>query len=190
MPVVANINADPGKGGIEAGVAEISRPKIELLPEARSYVGDMRFSILAEVFAVGVDNCGRIVINAGLLFLVDWHDQNHAVLFRHVLHKLDRRTVRDLFDSLVPTRLLFGAEVRRGKDLLEAKHLHTLPRSVLDQLHLVVYICLPNFRYRSIGRCHIVCLDKAAFDYSCHNYSLVVFELNKASSIGTLVLTL
>ena len=71
MPVVANVNADAGERRVETRIAEIARTEIKLFPKAGSHVRDVRLAVLAEILAVGVDDGRGVVINAGLLFLID-----------------------------------------------------------------------------------------------------------------------
>ena len=54
---------------------------------------NVRLAIFAEIFSVGVDDRGGVVVDAGLLFLVDRNNDHHAVLLRHVLHQLDCRPI-------------------------------------------------------------------------------------------------
>src|SRR4051812_22335804 len=110
MPVIANVNAYAPDGRVETRIAEIARPKVEFLPKAWIHVRDMRLSIRAEELPVGIDHSGGIIVDAGLLFLINGNDQHHSVLLRDVLHQLDGRAIRDLFNGLVPTCLLLGAE--------------------------------------------------------------------------------
>src|SRR5690606_34902099 len=142
VAVVANINADPRDRRIETRIAEIAGTKIELFPKAGSDVRDVRLAILAEVFAIRIDNGGGVVIDARLLLFIDRDDEHHAELLRNVLHQFDGRPIGNFLDRLVPTRLLLGTEIRRREDLLKAKDLHTFSRRVFDELHLMVDVRL------------------------------------------------
>jgi hypothetical protein len=112
MPVVANINADPRKRRIKTRIAKIAGLEIKFLPKSGIDVGDVRLAVFAKIFAVSINDGGGVVIDARLLFLIDRDDDHHAVLFSNFLHQLDRRAVGNPFDCLVPTRLLFGTEIR------------------------------------------------------------------------------
>ena len=85
VAVVADVDADLGEGGLEHRVAEVAGPEVELLPEARLAVGDVGLAVLAEVLAVGVDHGRGVVVDAGLLLLVDGHHDHHLVLLRQLL---------------------------------------------------------------------------------------------------------
>ena len=63
--------------GLEHRISEIARREIELLPEAREAVRDVRLAILAEILAVGVDDRRGVVVDAGHLLFVDRHDHDH-----------------------------------------------------------------------------------------------------------------
>ena len=71
MAVVADVHADLAGRGVEDGVAEVARAKIELLPEAGPDVRDVVLAVFAEVRAVGIDDGGGVVVDAGDFFFVD-----------------------------------------------------------------------------------------------------------------------
>ena len=71
---------------IEHGISEIAGAEIELLPEARRYVGDVGLPVFAEIGAVVVDDSGGVVIDAVLFHFIDWNYQRHVVLAGEVLH--------------------------------------------------------------------------------------------------------
>src|SRR6266545_2921605 len=125
-PVIADIDANARESRLKSGVTKIPRPKIKLFPEAGIYVGDVVLSVFAQILAIRVDHRGGVVVNARDLFFINRHNDNHAVRLRDFLHQPHRRAVGNLFDCLVPTRLLFGAEVGRRKYLLHAEYLHAL----------------------------------------------------------------
>ena len=52
VAVVADIDADFGEAEVEDRIAEVAGPEVELLPEARRNVRDVRLAVLAEVGAV------------------------------------------------------------------------------------------------------------------------------------------
>ncbi|HEY0871357.1 MAG TPA: hypothetical protein VGD55_13230 [Acidothermaceae bacterium] len=57
MPVVTDVDADLPDRGVEDRKAEIAGPEVELLPEAVD-VREVVLAVLAEVFAVGVEDLG------------------------------------------------------------------------------------------------------------------------------------
>src|SRR5439155_1522100 len=96
VAVVADVHADLPHGGVEDRVAEVAGAEVELLPEAVD-VRDVRLAVLAEVLAVGVDDRGGVVVDAGLILFIHRDDQHHPVLPGQLLHELRRRTLGNLF---------------------------------------------------------------------------------------------
>ena len=136
MAVVANVDADIGKLRLEDRIAEIARSEIEFFPETRRAMGNMMLSIFAEIFAVGIDNRGRVVVDTLQVFFINRNNQSHAAALRDFPHQLNRWTVRNLLDHAVPARRLLGAEVRPRKDLLHTKNLHVLACGFLDEFQM------------------------------------------------------
>src|ERR1051325_8243607 len=54
VPVIANVHADIGIGGLENGGSQVSRLEVEFFPESRFDLGDMSLAVLSEVLAVRV----------------------------------------------------------------------------------------------------------------------------------------
>ena len=81
VPVVADVDADRRVARLEHRVAEVAGLEEVLLPEARG-VRDVVLAVLAEVAAVGVVDRGGVVVDAGLLALVDRDDHRHLVFLR------------------------------------------------------------------------------------------------------------
>src|ERR1043165_6398380 len=154
VPVVADVDADLAVRRVEDWVAEVAGTEVELLPEAGGGVRDMILSILTEVGAVGVDDGGGVVVNAGALFFIERHDDDHLVLFGVLLHELRGRAVGDLLDGVVPARVLLGAEVRTGEDLLHAEHLHAFLAGLIDVLERALDLGVANGldRLAAVGR--------------------------------------
>src|SRR2546423_1772712 len=117
------------------GAAQVAGPEIELLPEPLD-VGDVGLAVRAQVRAVGVDDGGRVVVDAGGLgvFLVHRHDEDHPGLLREVLHPLRRGAVGDVLRVAVVLRVLDLAEVRPVEELLEEHHLGALLRRLVGVL--------------------------------------------------------
>src|SRR5580658_9208358 len=89
MAVVADVDADLGKAQVENRIAQVARPEVEFLPEARGHVRNMRLAVLAEVGSVVLDHRGGVVVDAFLLHLIYRYDQRDMVLARQVLHETD-----------------------------------------------------------------------------------------------------
>src|SRR5690349_11006954 len=79
VAVVADVRADRRVAGLEHRVAEVARLEEVLLPEPAG-LRDVGLAVLAEVRAVGIDDRGGVVVDAGLLALVDRDDHHHLVL--------------------------------------------------------------------------------------------------------------
>ena len=86
----------------------------------------MVLAVLAEVGAVGVDDGGGVVVEAGALDLEDRDHDHHAGLPGELLHPADGRAVRDGLGPAVVLGLLDLAEVGGVEDLLEADDLGAL----------------------------------------------------------------
>src|SRR6202035_535892 len=119
-PVVADVDADLARRGVEHRVTPVARPEVELLPEAGK-VREVVLAVLAEVRPVGVDHRGRVVEKARLLDLVHRQDHDHVELGRELREALGDRAGHRL-GVLVELRLLHLAEVRSVEELLEADH--------------------------------------------------------------------
>src|SRR5206468_3643340 len=118
-----NVDADPGEAQVEHRIAQIPRTKVEFFPEPRRHVRNVSLTILAQIAAVIADHGSGVVIDALLLALVDRDDEGDTALARLLLHQADDGPVRHGFGDIVPAGLLFGAEVRNVKDLLQADNL-------------------------------------------------------------------
>ncbi len=93
----------------------------------------MSLAVLAQHPAVVLDDDRGVVVDAGLGFLVEGHDQHHLVLFGELLHATDGGPVVRL-RGRVPFRVLLGAEVGTEEDLLQAGDLGPLGGRLGDQL--------------------------------------------------------
>src|SRR5262249_37555060 len=74
VTVVTDVDADSARGGLKDRIARVARTEIVLLPETRRDLRDVMLAILAEIPAVGVDDGRRVVVDAGVLDLVDRQD--------------------------------------------------------------------------------------------------------------------
>jgi hypothetical protein len=169
VPVIADVDADARVGRVERRIAQIARLEIELLPESRRHVRDVVLAVFAKVFAVGVNHRRRVVIDAGDLFLVDRNDQYHPMFARDILHQFHCPPVGDLFDRFVPSRLLFGAEIRRGEDLLHAQNLHTLFGRRFDHAEMFLDVDPLDLFDRRVSWRGVLRLNQTAFDCALHN---------------------
>src|SRR6185437_15476365 len=64
MAVVAGVDADFAEAEDEDRIAEVAGAEVELFPEARLKVRDVRLAVLAEVAAFAVDHRCRVVVEA------------------------------------------------------------------------------------------------------------------------------
>src|ERR1700741_5470870 len=113
MAVVANVDSDARKSGIKRRIPKITWFEVKLFPEAGVDVRDVVLPILAEILSVSINHRRGVVVDAGDLFLVDRHDDNHAVGFGDFLHEAHRWSIGNSFDRFVPACLLFSAEIWR-----------------------------------------------------------------------------
>ena len=82
---------------LKNGIARIAGSEIKLFPKARMAMRDVVLAIFAEVFAVGVDNGGSVVVDAGHLDFVDGDDEHHLIFLGDLLHMGDGGACRDAF---------------------------------------------------------------------------------------------
>jgi hypothetical protein len=101
-------------------------------------LGQVVLAVGAEHRAVGVDDGGGVVVEAGRLDLEDGDDDDHFRLARHLLHAPHRRPVRHGFGPLVVLSVLHLAEVRGVEDLLEADDAGALPGRLACVLHMLL----------------------------------------------------
>src|SRR4029079_89625 len=79
VAVVADVDTDLRKRGLEDRIAQVPRPEVELLPEPRLSVGDVGLAVFAQVFAVGVDDGRSVVVDARLVLFVYGDHDHHLV---------------------------------------------------------------------------------------------------------------
>src|SRR3954454_21815242 len=172
VAVVADVDADLAVLRIEDRIAEVAGTEVELFPEAGGDVRDVVLAVLAEVGAVGVDDGGGVVVDAGRFFLVERDDDDHAVLPGVLLHELRRRAVGDALDRVVPARVLLGAEVRTGEDFLHADHLHAFLTGLIDVLEGALELRVANGLEALVGARGERGLDQAGFHDTGHGWLL------------------
>src|ERR1043166_2254511 len=157
-------------------IAEVAGLEVEFLPEAGRRMRDMVLAVLAEVGAVGVDDGGGVVVDAGRLLFVQRHDDDHAVLLGQLLHELRRRSVGNLLRRFVPPRRLLGAEVRSGEDLLHAEELDAFLPGLLDQLDVLRDVGLADRVELLVGGAGVRGLNQSGFDDARHGQCLSVIS--------------
>ncbi len=129
---------------------------------------DVVLPIFAEVRAVGVDDGGGVVVDAGAVLLVQRYDDHHLVPLRQLLHELRRRPVGNRLDGVVPARALLGAEVRTGEDLLHRQDLHALAPRLLDETQVLLDVRLADRVDLLLGGAGVRRLDQSALHHSGH----------------------
>ncbi len=134
MAVVANIDADASEFRVKNQVPSIARREIKLLPKARSNLRDVVLPIFAEVFSIRVDHGRGVEEQTRHLTLVDGNHNHHSMFLGELFHALGGGAVGYWLGELVPTDLLFSAEVRAIEKLLKAKDLSLLLGGGFDQL--------------------------------------------------------
>src|SRR5882724_11349122 len=109
VAVVTYVYADAGVARLENGVAGVSGREIKFFPEARMAMRDVVLAVFAEVAAIGVDDRGGVVVDAGHFDFVDRGDEHHLVLFGELLHGRDGGTaVNFLLGGIGDQALVFG----------------------------------------------------------------------------------
>src|SRR4029077_9222303 len=155
--------------------------EIELLPETGGDVRNVVLAVLAKVGAVRVDDSSGVVVDAGLLFLIDRHDDDHLVFLRVLLHQFGGRPVRDVLHGVVPARRLLGAEIWAGENLLHTDHLYALLAGLIDVLQRALDLRLADGLDALVGLRGELGLDQSAFHDSGHGVSFDVGEKLTAS---------
>ena len=168
VTIITNVDADAGDLGFKSRKAEIARREVELLPESRQAMRDVRLAVLAQVRAVGVNHRRRVVVDAGHLFFINRHNHRHAMCARDLLHQPCRRALRDAFDQIIPVRVLLGGEVWAIEKLLQADDLHATAGGVFDHSHMLIDHSLLDLFNRAFGRLAVGSLYESASHDSRH----------------------
>ena len=145
MTVVANVDTELEIGGFKDRPSGVTGFEEKLFIKAGINLWNMRLAILAEVFAVCVNNCCRVVVNASHVFLVDRNNDDHVVLLRILLHQLRGVAVRDFLSGGIPFSILARTEIRLRKDFLETQDLHALFPGIFDVGNVCFDHAIPNF---------------------------------------------
>lgn len=98
----------------------------------------MLLAVLAEVGAVGVDDGGGVVEEAGLLDLVHREHHDHAEFLGDRLEALGGRAVGDGLGVVVEGGVLHLAEVGTIEEFLEAHDLRPLSSGLAGRLLVLV----------------------------------------------------
>ena len=167
MTVVADVDADGRVLGLEDRVAKVAGLEEVLLPEA-GRVRQVVFAVRAEERAIGVEDRGGVVVDAGLRAFVERHYDDHIVLLGILGQAIAGGAGHGLC-RLVPARVLAGAEVWTVEDLLQAEDLHASLASLFDERDVF-------FEHRRLdlgdGASLVVnrvgALDQATLQDSCH----------------------
>ena len=121
-------------------------------------------AILTKVSAISVIDGSGVVEDAAHLALIHRNDHHHGVLLGSSGNQIGGGA-GDFFGSLVPARVLAGAEVWSVEDLLQAQNLHALLASVFDHGKVLVHHRLLNFLDGALLVVQrVAALDEAAAD--------------------------
>ncbi len=126
-------------------------------------------AIFAQIMAVGVDDGGGVVINAGHLDFVDGHNENHLMFLGEFLHQRDGGAVGNAFGQLIPAGFLLGTKIRAIKELLEPEDLHFFLGGIGNEAlmfgdHLLFYVGEQIFFRRPLT----LSLNQAAANHAGH----------------------
>ena len=169
MPVVTDVNANPGILRFKDRITQIARGKVELFPEARMAVRDVVLSVFSKIAAIGVDHRRSVEIQSRHLLFINRNYDHHAMFGRDFLHQLSCGTIRHALGKLIPTRVLFRAKVRTIKEFLQTQDLCPLFRRLINQLQMLVDHRLFDLRQRVLGAEFVFGLDQAAADNPGHD---------------------
>ena len=108
------------------------KDEIKFFPKTGMDVGNVVFAIFAQISPIGVDDRGGVVINTGLVHLVNGNDQDQAETAGRFHHQLRGGAVRNFFSGVVPAGILLATEIRTVKNFLQTNHLAALGGGLLD----------------------------------------------------------
>src|SRR6267143_618056 len=111
MAVITDVNPDASKCRVESRIPKVSRSEIKLFPESGIYVRYVILAIFPEILSISIDNGRGVVVNTGNLFLINRHDDYHAMFFCYLLHQPNGRPIRNALNSLLDkTQMLFNVQ--------------------------------------------------------------------------------
>src|SRR5690348_13087155 len=132
MAVVADVDTDLAEAEVEHRISQVAWAEVELLPEPRRDVGNVRLAILAEVLAVASNNGSRVIEDALFFHLIDRDNECDSKVAGEGTHQLNRRTAGDSLSRVIPTARLFRAEIWSVENLLQADDLSSISRRLPD----------------------------------------------------------
>ena len=131
IPLVpADERRDAAELRIEGAEAEIAGREVELLEEER-IVRDVHLAVEAEQRAIGVDDRGGVVIEAGGALFEQRRDDDDAQFGGQRAEAVGGRA-RDGFGEIEQAGVFFAAEILRAEQFLQADDLRALARGFAD----------------------------------------------------------
>src|SRR5713101_6568848 len=126
IPLVpADQHADAAIARVKIGKAEIAGSEVEFFVVER-VVRNVHLAIQPEQGTVGVDHCGRVVIDARRAFLEKRSNDHHLELARQLRKSLGRRA-GDQLGERKKLGVLFAAKILRPEQFLQANDLGAAP---------------------------------------------------------------
>ena len=131
IPLIpAHQHADASEGRVEIRKSEIARSEIKLF-EIERIVGDVHLAIQPRDFAVGVENRGRVVIEARGAPLKQRRDDDDLQLARQLAQRLGGRAGNRL-GQIEQLGVLLAAEILRAEQFLQADDLRPARGGLAD----------------------------------------------------------
>ena len=165
VAVITDVYAHFAISRIKNGISKVARLEKEFLPEP-GYLWNVVFAVLAEIFAIRIDDSRRVVMDARDVLFIDRHDNDHVELSGIFTHQLSGWPIRNGFSGVIPLCILGRAEIRTGENFLETQHLYTLFSSFGDVRDVRLYHRAAVFFHRCICVELVGHLDNAGFHYS------------------------
>src|SRR5271154_4511738 len=170
MAVVADVDANFCVAGLENWIAGVTGSEIKFLPEAGMAMRDVVLAVFAEVAAVGIDDRGGVVIDAGHFGFVNGNDENHLMALGEFLHAGHGGAVRDALGQFVPAGLLLRAKVGAVEKLLQAEDLHFFLGGRFDEVLVLGHHFFFDLGERVFfGRPFTTGLNQATTDIASHH---------------------
>src|SRR4051812_12496455 len=104
------------------------------------------------------------------------------MFFRHLLHQSRGRPIGNLLRRVVPLRILLGAEVRTGEDLLHADDLYALLPRLVEKFEMLLDVGVAYFFEWRVRWASMTCLDQTALYDTSHPESPYRFVLTGATT--------
>ncbi len=175
IPLVpADEHADAPEARLEAREAQIARREIELLVVER-VVGDVHLAVEAAQGAIGVQDRGGVVVDAGGAALEQRCDDHYAQIARHRA-ECARRGPGTGSARSKEVGVFFAAEILRAKELLQTNDLSAAPGGFAD-----AHGCLRKILTR-IGRAtHLHESDADFFRHGTRSYHPFFFRKRRGA---------